>query len=64
MYCLFHTRSIAGDLNIDLNISVKNDFTSSIYMNSGCDNCNNKALETIVGLRPKDSSVLIEQDGP
>ena len=44
MYCLFHTRSIAGDLNIDLNISVKNDFTSSIYMNSGCDNCNNNAF--------------------
>ena len=44
MYCLFHTRSIAGDLNIDLNISVKNNSTSSIYMNSGCDNCNNNTF--------------------
>ena len=44
MYFLFHTRSIAGDLNIDLNISVKNNSTSSIYMNSGCDNCNNNTF--------------------
>ena len=30
--------------NIDLKISVKNYFTSSIYMNSGCDNCNNNTF--------------------